>query len=79
MRRTQLEDDLAKLKMQRRFDQTVADLIDEICADTEQMAMRIGAMGELISRQWPGAFHTAHGLKEKSALLKRAYQANVKK
>jgi len=69
----------AELEMQRRFDQTISDLIDELTVETEKMADKIGSLGEEVSRQWPDAFHLAYTMKEKSALLKRAYKANVEK
>ena len=69
----------AKLVMKRRFDKTIADLIDELTVESAKMADKIESLGKDVIRQWPDAFHLAHTMKRKSALLKRAYRANVEK
>ena len=78
-REAEIKDERDKLMMKRLFDQTVSDLIDEISVEAAKMADKLGEMSGELSRQWPDAFHLAHTMKEKSALLKRAYEANVEK
>lgn len=78
-REEEISDERAKLEMKRRFDQTISDLIEELSIDAGKMAAKIESLGRDVSRQWPDAFHLAHTMKEKSALLKRAYKANVEK
>jgi len=78
-REAELKGEIDRLMMKRLFDQTISDLIYELSVEAEKMADRIESMSGELSRQWPDAFHMAYTMREKSALLKRAYEANVEK
>lgn len=78
-REVQLAQELSSLRPQSLFDKTVSDLISELCDESAGMADKIEQMGPDLRQKWPGAYHMAHRLKRKSALLKRAYKANVEK